>query len=272
MSPWPRLFRHRPPRELPTYRALAWTATQALPEALLRREEEVRATSGDRHVKRLESVPCRPADDEPLYTALVTGTPPHIGFATAQAAEGPCWLTFTTPLRAAHYRDQVPSDTTSRDVGYLELTAIEFVRALELARDAGIARFVVDPCAYCPHGLAVAGDDLRRPLDAIAIWAMATAQIELRTHVFMRYALDAAGAARFEEARDVALCAVAHVTADEPHLHLLIGQLGVALGAPSLVREARRCLQFLGRDALASALDDAMRARVPDFSTVHVPG
>ena len=268
--PWPRLFRQRPPRELPTYRALAWAATRALPDDLLRGEDEARAATGDRRLEQIESLPRRPADDDPLYTGLVTGTPPRIGFATAQAADGPCWLMFTTPLRAAHYRDQVPT-TTTREVGYLALTAIEFVRAMTCARRAGVQRFVVDPCAFCPHGLAVAGHDMRRPHDAIAIWSISRAQIELRTHVFMTYALGKARATRFEEARDVALSAVAHVTAEEPQLHLLLGHLGVALGARSLVREARTCLEFLGRDALAAALADAQRDRAPDFSTIRVP-
>jgi hypothetical protein len=73
-----------------------------------------------------------------------------------------------------------------------------------------------------------------------------------------------------EVARDVALQVVGHVTPDNPSTHLLLGQVAVALGDRTLLREARAFLTFLRKDAMLHRLEQAEQAGTPDFASIRL--
>ena len=87
-----------------------------------------------------------------------------------------------------------------------------------------------------------------------------------RTELYLAYALDAARASRLEEARDVALSAVGHVSLEDRRLRLLLGQLAVALGDRTLLREAKAFLRFLNLSAWERMLEEVEQAGSPDFT------
>jgi hypothetical protein len=112
----------------------------------------------------------------------------------------------------------------------------------------------------------IKSNSIKAPDDAVTIWAI-TKAIELaRAELYFSHALEWARAGRLEVARDVSLEAVAHVTVEDPRLHLLLGQVAIGLGDGRLLREAKAFLDFFRHESWRCKLDYAEESGVPDFA------
>ena len=65
-------------------------------------------------------------------------------------------------------------------------------------------------------------------------------------------AKEAAGCCDLQEAREIALEAIQHVTMESARLHLLLGKIAISLNEKDLLRDARMFLEFLRAKASSS--------------------
>ena len=89
--------------------------------------------------------------------------------------------------------------------------------------------------------------------------------------MYVRSALDLVHAGNLGLARHVALCAVQHVSVEEPQLHLLLGKIGIATRNRTTTADAARVLWYLGHDPLAVDLESDGAAGAADFSRIVIP-
>ncbi len=107
-----------------------------------------------------------------------------------------------------------------------------------------VEAITIDRCPRCAVFTSFASEQLRSAADLITVWAITKATERARADLYLSYAVNSARAGALERARDVALEAIGHVSLEDPRFHLLLGQIGLALGDPSLLREARAYLRF----------------------------
>jgi hypothetical protein len=100
----------------------------------------------------------------------------------------------------------------------------------------------------------------------VALWAIHKATELARAELYFEYASWSARGGRLEIARDVALEAVGHVTWEDPHLHLLLGQIAISLGDRTLLRETRAFLRFFKLVPWERKLDEIQRSGSLDFT------
>jgi hypothetical protein len=80
--------------------------------------------------------------------------------------------------------------------------------------------------------------------DVINCWSISKSIQLARLEQFLNYAQAAARAEQFYTARDVLLEAAAHVTVEDPRLHLSLGHVAVALYDSELLHEAKKFLRY----------------------------
>jgi len=68
-----------------------------------------------------------------------------------------------------------------------------------------------------------------------------------------------------DEAREIVLETVAHVSLEDPRAHLLLGQIAVAQQDRTLLREAKAFLQFFQLNSWEHRLDEVVQSGSPDF-------
>jgi hypothetical protein len=251
--------------KLPEYSALRSTPSRELPSELTETEAgeafvaRQRALSGELCVS-----PQRPKDDEPLLTAL--GNAEGTGFLTMTLPEGNqrCVPVFSAPWRAADYCRVLLSHSPS--VSHCLLTPAGFVRLLQDLRGIGIEMFAIDRCPRCTIFTGFGSTEMKTPGDAIAVWAIRKASELLRADLYLAYALGLARRGQLEAARDVALETVGHVTMENPHTHLLLGQLAVGLRDRTLLREAKMFLRVFGFQQWKAKLDRVVKSGSPDYA------
>lgn len=254
--------------ELPQYRCVRGVKTLVAPDDLLEREWAV-LSSPARAAREaaLLGPPHRPDPQDPLL--FVIGRPDAAGLKVHAlgADDGFCVPVFSTAVRAAEFKRVLTA--VPAGMAYYSVSPTELLEAFAGHDEGGPRRYAFDPCPHCATAAAIDSSSLREPDDVIKCWAMSRASTELRAQLYLQYTLDAAYRGDFRLARYVGLCGIVHVTSEEPQLHLLLGHIGVALGHTALIRDAQQFLAFLGRDALAAALEDARLEGVPNLSMIR---
>jgi hypothetical protein len=125
--------------------------------------------------------------------------------------------------------------------------------------------FAIDCCPRCDE-LALYETSLADEPDYLIRMIAVHKSNELaRRHLYYHYALKKATMGHHAMAREVLLETVGHVTMADPDTHLLLGQLGVALNDPELVREAHEHLRFFGSGAWDRKLEAVEFSGKPDF-------
>lgn len=139
---------------------------------------------------------------------------------------------------------------------------LTMLRELELA---GILDLSFDRCPRCASVSVVPAESIQTIEQAWAFRCTAKGAEIARAQLYFAYALDAARAGQLDEAREVGLEAVGHVTFEDPNMHLLLGQVGVAAANAALTGEAMTMLAHLRAEPHAAKLASAMEAGVSDF-------
>jgi hypothetical protein len=251
--------------ELPAYSRLKLTPMCGIPPELAGSEaSEFFETRRDARQHELLEPAVRPADDEPLFTELVGTEDETFVTITLPDDSGGCLPVFSSPLRAGDYVQTLLPEGPS--VRYLRSTPRELAEMRPAVEEAGVKAFTLNRCPRCDTFGAVGSGSVRTADDLLAVWAVFKATELERANLYFAFALVSARAGWLEDARDVALETVGHVTLEDPRPHLLLGQLGVGLGDRRLVREAKAFLRFLGVDGWERKLDLAVRSGSPDFA------
>jgi hypothetical protein len=188
----------------------------------------------------LLSLPRRPAEDEPLLTSLLV--PPSGFFTVTLPNSTPCLLTFSTPLRAAEYA-RIHAELLQ--FRYLSSSPKEFVQMLGDLRRPGIQNFALDVCPHCMIFPALKSNSKLAAADVLKIWAIQKSGELAREALYFARAKEAADRGDLQKAKETALEAIQHVTADSARLHLLLGKIALSLKEKGVFREAEAFLEFL---------------------------
>ena len=252
-------------KEVPEYSALVRVPNRGLPEELrvVEASKSYKASRDALEVSILEG-PERPSLNESVFWSFIR--PRRDGFITRELSEGAgkLLLLFTRPVRAADYAQIFLRNGPT--FSYLQLTPVELLSTLrDAGMDWGLREYALDLCPRC--GMTVTRECLSA-LDAdylVRLWCRYTATARSRAELYIGAAVTAARDRRLGRARDVLLEAVGHVTAEDARMHLLLGQLAVALEDRVLLEEARHFLRFCAPETWERRLDEIVRTGSPDY-------
>jgi hypothetical protein len=189
----------------------------------------------------LLSLPRRPTEDEPLLTSL--NVPPSGLFTVAPPNCAPFLPTFSTPLRAGEY---ARIHAGQLQLGFLCSNPKEFVKVLGgLRRYGKIQSFALDPCPHCKTVTVIDTNSMLTTADVLKVWAVHKSFQLARESLYFARAQEAAARGDLQEAKETALHAIQHVTADSARLHLQLGKIALSLKEKEVFREAVAFLKFL---------------------------
>jgi hypothetical protein len=189
----------------------------------------------------LLSQPRRPKEDQQLLTTFVTG--PASFFTITLPNSIPCLLCFSSPIRAAAY---ARAHARGLRLKYLSSSSQEFAHLLgDLRRSRAIEDFAMDVCPHCLTFPAIQIKELMTPVDILKIWSICKSAELARESLYFAHAQEAAERGDQQEAKEIALEAIQHVTMESARLHLLLGQIAISLKDKDLLRDARMFLEFL---------------------------
>lgn len=248
---------------LPYYSGLISIPTRRLPDELQEKEaSEFFTSQRDTIENQLHESARRPSHDEPVFTELVNEKEGVVALDLPDG--GRCLPVFSTPIRAADYIQTVLNPGLS--VQYLCSSPLELSQMLDDLGAAGVGAFTLDRCPRCEIFNAIGSNSIKTGDDLVNIWTIFKATEMARAELYFTYAIELSLKGQLEEARDVALETVSHVTMEDPRLHLLLGQLGVGLRDRKLVGEAEAFLGFLKLDKWEQKLDSVVQTGLPDFA------
>jgi hypothetical protein len=251
-------------RELPEYSLLRAAPGQALPDGLTREESaetlEVRRIAIEDDLRRTR---LGPEAEAPCFFTLVDARGSGVVTMPPQNGGGPCVPVFSTPFRATDYKDTwlTPGPTFHSLVS----TAAQLSGMLRALQGAGIATIALDCCPRCAAVAVTDIASLQTPGAVLSLWAIFKSTEMARLELYLSYALRSARAGQLEEARTVALATVSHVNLEDPRVHLLLGELGVALGDRTLVQEAHIHLRFFKHEGWEQTLAMLEKSGQPRF-------
>lgn len=258
------LFGKKKSKELPEYSALTSRPSRELPAEFVEQEGSEAFSSRRESIQQeLLEGPRRPPDDAPLLTAFLNDQGSGVVTMTLPEGAGQCLPVFTTPIRAADYRQNLLVHGPA--TRYLSSAPGQFVKMLRDIEKMGIETLTVDRCPRCSVLTTFGSSSIKTAADVVTIWAIHKATELARTQVYFAYALQMARADRFDVARDVGLETASHVTVEDPRLHVLLGQIAIGLGDRALLQEAKAFLALLNQDRWERKLDQAAKSGSPDF-------
>ena len=104
--------------------------------------------------------------------------------------------------------------------------------------------------------------------DLVTLWAISKSGELARLELYVQYATTLARNGELIAAKDVALETVGHVSVEDPRVHLLLGELGVALRDARLTQEAIGWLRLLKLDQWEHKLHEVVASGSATFSEV----
>lgn len=228
---------------MPEYSALRETPTRGLPFDLTQQESTQEHRDRQDEIARwLCEPPRRPEIESPLFIEILDLK--QQSFPTIENPEDGslCLPVFTTPFRASDYvRTLLDS---SRSLSYLSSSPRELVRMLQDLREVGVEKFVLDRCPRCNFFCAIHSASITTADKAIECWSIMKATKLARLELYLRHAQTSARTGELFASRDVLLETAGHVSFDDPRVHVLLGQVAVALHDWDLLREAKPFYSF----------------------------
>ena len=258
-------LKHRRSRdELPEYAAIRRTPNRGLPSDLGAREASQAFDAQCEVIQRsLREPPRRPQEHSPLFVGLLAASQQGVVTMTLPDWKSPCLPIFSTPFRAADYARTLLAHDPA--VKYISSSPLELVGMLRDLSGMGIEHFALDRCPRCHHVTAIGCASITTADIAINCWCICKATELARLDLYLSHAQASARAGELEAAREVVLETIAHVSAEDPRAHLLLGQIAVALQDRPLLHEAKAFLQFFKLTSWELRLDEADRSGAPSF-------
>ena len=249
---------------MPEYSALRKTPTRGLPFDLT--EQEARQEHRDRQdaiARWLCEPPRRPEVESPLFVEILDVEQQSFPTIMGPDDGSPIFPVFSTPFRAADYvRTLLDS---SRSVNYLSSSPRELVTMLRDLRELGVEKFTLDRCPRCNFFCAIHSASVTTADDAINCWSIFKATELARLDLYLTHAQTSARTGELYTSRDVLLETAGHVSFEDPRVHLLLGQVAVALHDPELLREAKAFLQFFKLNSWKRKLDEVVQSGSLNF-------
>lgn len=253
-------------RDLPEYSRLRTVPTRTLPADLVQEEAgDSFAARYDAIARDLRTPAHQPQDDTPLFTELMTADGSGAVTFPLPDGSGQCLPVFSSPFRAADYARTVP--TSMPRTRYLSSTALQLLNMIRDLERVGITALTIDRCPRCSISIVAVfcTSSLKAARDLLEVWTIQKTGELARLSLYCGYAVKSARAGNLENARDVALETVGHVSLEDPRPHLLLGKLALALGDRTLLREAKEFLVYFKHDPWYRKLDQIGHAGSPTF-------
>ena len=253
----------------PMYAAIKRVANRALPASLTAREasaEHQAACEASQATWR--EAPRRPADDDPFVTLIAA--PRQQGFVTLTLPEGPCLPLFTSPFRAMDYA--AVRLAQHANVPVIVSSAADLAASMPTLIEGGVTSVAMDICPRCSVVLSAGVENLASPAMTIDMRAIVLGTRDARRELYLREAEECLHRSERQVARDIALEIVAHVDAEDPRAHWLIGHTAIAEGDGAEFREARQFLELLGVQGWSTRLEDAWNQRATFGDYPPLPG
>ena len=227
---------------MPEYSRARDIASRGVPD---RRSEQETKEAFDARCDSIQRWLCesprRPRVESPLFVEILTDNAQSV--LTIERTNGShCMPVFSSPFRAANYvRTLVASGPP---VAYLSSTPLELLAMFRDLRQVGVDEFTLDRCPRCETFCTITTSSMTTTDDVINCWSIFKSMELARLELFLNYAEAAARAEQFYTARDVLLEAAAHISVEDPRLHLSLGQIALALYDSNLRHEAKTFLRF----------------------------
>jgi hypothetical protein len=249
---------------MPEYAAIRKVPNRGLPSELAEKEAGQAFIAQRETIERsLREPPRRPQPESPLFVELLAAGQAGVVTIPLPESGSPCLPIFSSPFRAADYiRTLLVSGPA---VKYLSSSPLELVGMLHDLRGMGIEQFALDRCPRCNIFTAIGSASIATPDDAINCWSIWKATELARLDLYLSHARMSARTGALDEAREIVLETVAHVSLEDPRAHLLLGQIAVALQDRTLLREAKAFLQFFQLNSWEHRLDEVVQSGSPDF-------
>lgn len=249
---------------LPLYTQLKRIPNRGLPADLMKMEKSAdHLTRQDAFETELSASSVLPAPDAPALATFVSGGANLVTIPVPGDEGVMCIPLFSERWRVVDYARTHFADRG--DVSFAVMSAAGFVSTLRDVEKAGKLAFTIDCCPRCEDFIRYETILADEPGYLIRMIGVHKATELARRHLYYHYALAKARLGQHELARDVLLESVGHVTMADPDTHLLLGQLGVAMGDDELVREAHEYLRFFGSGAWDRKLETVEYFGRPDF-------
>ena len=249
---------------LPLYTHLRKISSRGIPPELARMEKSPEhLTRQDAFEMELSASSLLPKPGDPALTIFVSGGANLLTIPIPGNDDVSCIPLFSERWRVADYARTRFAGRS--DVSFAVMSAEGVVSTLRYVEAMGRFVFTIDCCPRCDDfihyetSLADEADYLIRMIGVHRSTELA------RRHLYYHYALNKAKMGHHVAARDVLLETVAHVTMSDPDTHLLLGQLGLAMGDDELVREAHEHLRFFGSGAWDRKLESVELSGKVDF-------
>jgi hypothetical protein len=251
-------------QEMPEYSAVRKTPNRGLPSDLKEQEAgQAFNTRCDAIERSLRELPRRPRADSPLFVELLDISHKGVLTITLPEKSSRCLPIFSTPFRAVDYVRTLLASGPS--VTCLSSSPLELVTMLRDLRGMSIEQFVLDRCPRCDIFTVIGSASVTTADDAINFWCIWKATELGRLDLYLSHAQASARADELDTAREVLLETAAHVSVEDPRVHLMLGQVAVALQDGKLLREAKAFLQFFQLDSWELKLDEVVRSGSPNF-------
>jgi hypothetical protein len=251
-------------QKIPEYSAVRERPNRGLPSDLT--EQEAGQAYSDRRdaiERSLLEFPRRPEAESPLFVEILAAKQQGLLTITLPEDSSQCLLIFSTPFRAADYvRTLLDSDAS---LNYLSSSPRELATMLQDLRKLGIEQFALDRCPRCNIFNAIHCVSVTTSDDAITCWSIYKAIELARLNLYLTHAQVSARAGELDIAREVLLETAAHVSFEDPRVHVLLGQVAVVLHDRELLREAKAFLQFFRLDSWERRLDEIVQSGSPNF-------
>lgn len=249
---------------MPEYSAVRENPTRGLPSDLGELEASQEHSDRSEAIEHLLSeVPRRPKAESPLFVEILAIEQQSLLTMTLPTNNSQCLLIFSSPFRAADYvRTLLDSGPP---VKYLSSSPRELVTMFRDLGELGINQFVLDRCPQCNIFCAIHSESVTTAEDAINCWSISKATELARLELYLTYAQTLARAGELAAAREVLLETAAHVSVEDPRLHVLLGQVAVALPDRKLLREAKAFLQFFQLNSAERRLSEIVQSGSPNF-------
>ncbi len=251
---------------LPVYSRLQAVPSRQLPPDLAL-EEGSQAFYARRHAieQDLLTQSRRPPEDKPVFTELMSSDSGGVVIFPLPDG-GHCLPVFTTPFRAADYVRTLL--TTMASIQYLSSSARQLLVMIRDLEHSGPKSLALDRCPRCHVVTAVKIHSVKSADHLLELWALHKATELARLSLYVDYAMKSARAGKLTVARDIALETVGHVSIEDPHPHLLLGKIAVALGDATLLREAKAFLLYFKHESWGRELDAITRTGSPNFEAL----
>ena len=129
----------------------------------------------------------------------------------------------------------------------------------------GVEKFVLDRCPRCNVFCAIHNASIITAEKAIECWSIIKATELARLDLYLTNAQRLAKTGELFAARDLLLETASHVSFEDPRVHVLLGQVAVALHDRDLLREAKAFLQFFKLNSWERKLDEGVQSGSPNF-------